>query len=156
MARGEKYLQFCLAKRERFTAFQKIDWHGLMPLEGYTVHLAYLLKTSEYGPFAFMDFKPYPPGFDYEWVSKNMVQVAVRVDEPYGAQFFLINKLAQRIAFFQRVAAWIKNGALARVVPHDVGVLSKRVELESLDLGHVIDVIVSIVPIVSIAMIEAA
>ena len=52
-----------------------------------------------------MDLQPNAPGLDHERVAKNMVQMAMGVDEPHRAQFFIFDKFPQRIAFLQGVTA---------------------------------------------------
>ena len=62
---------------------------------------------------------------DYVFVTKDMIQVTMRIDQAYRAQFVLCNKAAQYFIFLDIDVARVENNAVFGFILDVIAILLK-------------------------------
>ena len=137
MPGGKKNIESSVAKLDGIAALQKFPRHGRFFGPDDAIHLAGHGKTFQKKNFLGVRFQRQAPGACCECIAKNVVEVAMRIDEPHRPQVLFADKTCQRLSFGFCKATRIKNGAFARVVVYYIGVFCKRTEFKSLYLRHI-------------------
>jgi hypothetical protein len=77
---------------------------------------------------ALVEIQLQPPGFMDKLIAKNMVQMAVRVDQLYGLKALGCNFFFQTFTLFREITARIYNQGIPRFVIDKVGILLNGAE----------------------------
>src|SRR5690349_1354252 len=92
MAGGEQHFEGGLSENQVNSRFDIGRRHGGGLDIRYAVHLADLGEALQYRQLAPVDFQSQAPGIGYEFISENMVEVAMGIDQPDGFEIVFLYK----------------------------------------------------------------
>lgn len=103
---------------------------------GQAVHAAHLRHGVEDGQVVAVNFERQAVSVGYKSIAENVIEVAMGIKQPYGAQLTAGNFAGQFVAFAGVVAAGVNDDALAGVVEDQISVFREVVENQLNNLRH--------------------
>jgi hypothetical protein len=135
MAGDEEDLQPVFADIDGGPRLEMTHFPAVM-VEGQVPHQAAGRGEVEDALLERVDLRPEAVGFGDEKVPEDMVQMAVRVEEPDGIQPFGVYVRSEGVPLVLRIAAGVDDGAATPVVVNQIGVLLQGVERKNFNMEH--------------------